>query len=815
MKSILGLLSLLILFATSTVKAQPKPTEVVTGSVKGVVMDSTLNQPIPYASIIISSGEDKIVTGGITNDDGSFNVEKIPEGNYNLKVQFIGYESFNHAISINRQNRDWDLGVVNLVPVASELDEVNIVAERTTIEQQIDRKVINVGKDLTTAGATASDIMNNIPSLSVDQQSGALTLRGNSNVQVMVDGKLSNIPTAQLLKQIPSTSIKKIELITNPSAKYNPEGMSGIINIVLHKNVNIGFNGDVNVGLSYEKNPKFNSGVNLNYRNGKFNFYSNYSNNFSVNSNYGNIYRPDDNSTQYFDIMDDDKSHLLKAGLDFYLNDKNTISVFTSQNRYNGENDGDVTILYPDNMSRNLTQLFTGENSNSSEQYNFDYKLEFEKEGHSIELEVDHNIYGGDEDSDFIFEGATPLSNYQDFVNTDRKRTTINLDYVNPLSESEKLEVGTQAILFNTDIGYSSTGLSFNGSGNLIPTPSTAFDYKRDIYSAYVTYGKNYEKWSYNVGARLERVNVAADTNSVRAFTNNYTQIYPSAFVTYNSSEKNQYQLSYSRRVDRPGVGQVNPIRQWSTPLITNYGNVNLQPQFTNSLEANYTRNMEKGSFTAGVFYRMIEDEINQAIFVDRFNLDRVILTFDNFENTSAYGFELSSNYKPFEWWSVNASFDLYNQTQKGLTETLDPAVENPTTEDIVMVTREIDNTAYNARIMNNFTVTKKLTLSAFGLYRGRAEGLQFKSKPMYFVNLGFRYSLWDDKGTFSINYNDIFNTMRARFSGKYPYSQIGEFNWESQTVFVGLSYRFGDSNFKAKKRKQREENEKSGGGIF
>lgn len=814
MKSNHGLLCLLFTLCTTLLFAQPKPNEVVTGSVNGVVLDADLNQPIPYATVIITSGE-QTITGGITNYDGAFEINKIPEGIYTLRVQFIGYEAFERDLKIDRDHRKHDMGNLNLSAVPAELDAVNIVAERTTIEQKIDRKVINVGKDLTTAGASAADIMNNIPSVNLDQQSGALTLRGNSNVQVMVDGKLSNIPADQLLKQLPSNSIKKIELITNPSAKYNPDGMSGIINIVLHKNVNIGFNGDVSAGLAYEKNPQFNSGLNLNYRNGKFNLYSNYSNTIAKRANYGTIFREGDNSTQFFDMLNDQNSHLLKVGLDVYLNDKNTLSVFTSQNSFKGTPGGNINIVYADDMTRNLMQDFGADMDNYSQQYNFDYKLDFEKEGHNIEFEADYNTFDADEDTFFDFTGATPLPDYEDFVDTKRDRTTLNLDYVNPLSESEKLEVGLQAILFNTDIGYSSTGQSYNAEGDLVPTPNTLFDYSRDIYSAYVTYGKNYEKWSYQAGVRAEQVNVAADTNSVRAFTNDYFELYPSAYVTFNPSEKNQYQVSYSRRIDRPGVGQVNPIREWSSPLVTEYGNVNLRPQFTNSLEANYTRSLDKGSITAGVFYRIIEDQINQAVYVDRFNLDRMVLTNDNFDSTTAYGFEVSANYKPTEWWSLNASFDLFSQTQTGISESLDPEIENPTAADIMLTEREVTNSIFNTRIINNFTATQRLTFTAFAMFRGPAESIQFRNKSMFMTNVGARYSIFDGKGTISLNYNDIFNTMKARFTAVSPYRVEGQFNWESNTVYVGFNYRFGDSKFRAKKRKNREDNEKDGGGLF
>ena len=815
MKSNHRLFGLLILLFSFTAFAQPKPVEVITGSVTGTVIDTHLNQPIPYATIVIAKASGETLMGGITNDDGDFEIKKIPEGNYTVKIQFIGYDTATHNLIIDREHRENNLGTIRLEAVAAELDAVNVVAERTTIEQKIDRKVINIGKDLTTAGATAADIMNNIPSVSLDQQSGALTLRGNSNVQVMVDGKLSNLSPDQLLKQLPSNSIKKIELITNPSAKYNPDGMSGIINIVLHKNATIGFNGDVSAGLSYEKNAQFNSGLNLNYRNGKFNLYSNYSNTISKNANYGTISREGDNSIQYFDMLNDRKSHLLKLGLDIYLNAKNTLSVFTSQNSFKGMPGGNIDIVYADDSSLNLMQDFGAAMDNYSQQYNLDYKLDFEKEGHNIEFEADYNTFDADEDTYFNFTGTTPLSDYEDFVDTKRARTTLNLDYVNPLSESEKLELGVQALLFHTDIGYSSTGQSFNASGNLVPTPDTQFNYSRDIYSAYVSYGKKYETWSYQAGLRAEQVEVAADTNSVRAFTNDYFELYPSAYITFNPSEKNQYQVSYSRRIDRPGVGQVNPIREWSSPLITQYGNVNLRPQFTNSLEANYTRSLKKGSLTAGVFYRIIEDQINQAVFVDRFNLDRIVLTNDNFDSTTAYGFELSSNYKPLDWWSINASFDLFNQTQTGIAESLNPAIENPTAADIIQTRIEVSNTVYNARVINNFTATKKLSLTAFAMFRGPNKGIQFENKSMFMTNIGARYSIWEGKGTLSLNYNDIFNTMKARFTGTNPYLIQGQFNWESNTIYAGFNYRFGDSKYRAKRRKQRDDNEASGGGIF
>ena len=807
----------LLCFSFTWALPDPENTDVRIGSINGKVVESSSGEPVAYAAIVVKSIEDgSTVTGGITKDDGSFELKKLPEGTFVFEVQFIGYKTHSSQVTISKQKRKIDLGTISLEEEAEELSGVEVVAERTTIEQKIDRKVVNVGKDLTTAGATAADIMNNIPSVNVDQQTGQLTLRGNSNVRVMVDGKLTNVPVEQLLRQLPSTSIKQIELITNPSAKYNPEGMSGIINIILHKNANIGFNGTLNGGFTYGQEAKYNSSIDLNYRKGKFNLYGNYGNNIGKYVNNGFINRPDENSRQEFEFLNDNTSHLFKIGVDFFLSDKHTISVFTNQNYFNGKADGTTEVTYADDPIRNQTQFFSPDNENHSQQYNFDYKWDFKKEGHNIELEVDHNRFEDDEVSEFRFTGASIFPDYTDFVDTKRDQTFINLDYVNPLDSISKLEAGLESRVFDSNIDYESTGLSFDSNGNLVPTPSTEFLYDMDIYSAYVTFGQNYEKWSYQAGVRIEDVEVKADTNQVRAFTDNYTELYPSAFVTFTPTEKNQFQISMSRRVDRPGLSQVNPIREWATPLISSFGNPSLRPQFTMSYETNYTRRFKNGSLTAGVFFRSVKDEINRALLIDRTDLNKVILTYDNFDDTSAYGVEVSSNYKPTKWWNFNASFDLYSQTQRGFTERLLTDTGSATPDDIVSEAVEVDNTAWNFRMNNSFIATKKLTFQLFAFYRGQNRTIQVDVDPMYMINMGARYKFLDGKATLSANFNDVFNTMRFSFEGSRPYPQNGKFFWESQNVFVGFNYRFGSGKNRALQRKRRDDNTKSdSGGIL
>lgn len=814
-----------VLFSFFTVQAtNTDPKDDKTGTISGRVLDATLKEPLPYVNIIIKNDAGKTVTGSITLDDGSFIIEKIEEGKVVVSIQYIGYKTVNKNITIGKGNYKVNLGDVLLEEEAEGLDEVTVVADVSTIQQKVDRKVITIGKDLTTAGASASDIMNNIPSVSVDQQTGNISLRGNENVRVMVDGKLSNVPIAQLLKQIPSTSIKQIELITNPSAKYNPEGMSGIINIKLHKNTQIGFNGNFNVGVTKEVFAKFNSSIDMNYRNGKFNFYGNYGNNIGKYDNFGGIDRLDDNTRQDFKFGNNNKSHLYKIGVDFYMNDKNTISFFTNQNIFQGDGFGS-TIITDNTFTQ--SQLFRNDSENSSGQYNLAYKHEFTDENETLDIEIDYNDFENDEIANFDFFNFSFPPNYVDNVDTKRNQTTVNVDYVKPINEKTKIEAGLEARLFDSDIDYSSTGQTFSSDANIIPTPSTDFTYNRDIYSAYFTFGKTLEKWNYQLGVRAEQVNVSADAlrtfddNSTELipFTNDYFQVYPSAFLTFNPSEKNSYQLSFSRRVDRPGLQQVNPIREWSTPRISSFGNTQLQPQFTNSMETNYTRQLKNGSITAGVFYRIIEDNINRYVYIDRtdVSLGNAILSFDNFDNTTAFGLELSTNYRPTKWWSLNASFDLYSQTQRGITEIIDTDdIDNATVDDIVRLDTEVDNVIWNLRAFNNFKVSKKLSFSLFTMYRGEEKGIQFTRLPMFMVNTGMRYSfLEDDRATFSFNYSDILNTMKFEFEGDTPYPSVGGFNWESNTWNIALSYRFGGNKYRALRRKQRDDNTKSGGGGF
>ena len=783
------------------------------GTVSGKITEKSNNAPLSYVTVSIKDNG-KVVSGVNTDDKGEFIIKNLALKSYTIEIQYIGFRKYVGSVILSENKKEATLKVA-LEEEATQLKGVNIVNERSTIEQKIDRKVITVGKDLTTAGASASDIMNNIPSVNVDQD-GKLSLRGNDNVRVLIDGRPSNIDPAQLLKQIPSTSIKKIELITNPSAKYNPEGMSGIINIILHKNANTGFNGSYSGGITFGETAKYNQSLDLNYKTGKVNFFGNVGQNFGTYFNDGYIKRFDQDILQKLDIKNENDSYLYKIGMDYLIDDHNTLSFYSNQNKSTGKGFVNTDIDYNngDPNIKNAYQKSKYSGPDDTGTYNLAYKHIFKKEGHTLDFEGNYNTTKKTQNADFDTKNTAPdntISNiiYNDLIKGDRKLSTLNIDYVNPLNEKTTLEAGAEARITKTGSDYT----------RINPTDPTEnqisnYTYDTNIYSAYVTFGQKYKKFSYQIGTRFESYKVAANLNHGETkFDDDYITLYPSAYFTYNLNEKNTFQISYSRRVDRPSLEQTKPIREFSTPLVTSYGNPELRPQFTNSVEINYTKTLEKGSVTGGVFVRSINDQISRILYPDDTdpNGNKQILSFTNYDSNTAYGFEASFNYKITKWWDISPSIDFSSIKQQGIVFSYDT-----TTSSSSPIERKITVSAFNARMNSNFKATKRLSFLLFGFYRGGVDGLQNNSKEMYKMDIGSRYTLLDNKMNISVRFNDVFDTMKYAFDAIYPYPQAGQFTWESQTVYLGLTYNFGGAKIKNLQRKQREDNtNKGGGGMF
>ena len=757
------------------------------GIIIGKILDKTSNEPLSYVNILIKE-DTKLVTGGITTAKGNFVINNLALKNYTVEIQFMGYKTIIKKVSLTAKDKTADLKTIFLEEDATQLSEVEIIKDRSIIEQKSDRKIINVGKDLLSAGATAAEILNNIPSVSVDQQNNEVSLRGNSNVRIFVDGKPTTVSAAQLLQQIPSSSIKQVELITNPSAKYNPEGMSGIINIVLNKNTKIGFNGNVNGGVTFGKTPKFNGSTDMNYRSGKFNLYGNYGLNSGKQARYGyvKILQPNEENDQKFDFDNTTTSNLIKVGFDFYLNEKNTISAYTTQNISDNRSNSITSVDFRNPLKTDINQLYNSKSDNYTQTYNLDYKKYFKKEGHTIELETTYNNNDDTENSVF----STPATNY---ITNNGENTQINLDYINPISKTDKLELGLETRIENTKNIF-----QLNNSSN------SDFRFDRKIYSAYGTYAKQIGKWNLQAGARFEKYNANALFRKVSendaTFEDDLFTIYPSAFANYAPNDKDSYNFSVSKRVDRPSIGQINPIREWSTPQIDSEGNPDLNPQFTNSIEFNYTRKTKIGSITSGVFYRHINAEITRTVFENPTDPEKIILSYDNLNDNNAFGIEVSGNLEFTKWYSANISFDAYNKTVKGYSEN---------------VYLEVNLTTFNGRISNTFKANKNLRFQLTGMYRGEDISIQVLRKPMWKVDAGSSLTVLKGNGTITARVSDVFNSMHFAFVRSEPKLSKGQFNWESQTAYLGFNYRFGSGKNKAIQRKTRDKNETQSGGGF
>jgi hypothetical protein len=417
-----------------------------------------------------------------------------------------------------------EIAPVYLEEEITELGGVIIESERSIVIQKIDRKIINISNDIASAGTNSLQMLENIPSIEVNHQSGTVCLRGNENVRVLIDGKPSNLSTAQILKQLPSSSVKSVELITNPSAKYNPGGMSGIINIILKKNTTIGFNGAISLGAEQNINRRPTGSLNYNYRTGKVNFYGNYGVDAGKFETFATFNREDKNLSQKIDYLDHSTSHYIKNGIDFYMNSKNTLSFYTTHNYI--DTDFFVNTITKENGNNTLNTENLSIYDINEQGYNLNYKLDLDDKGHSLEFEINHSESSSPQ-SDLMTETIRPESkiyNYSNTITNENRSLLLNIDYTKPLKNGT-LELGIEAInqkYFNHIVTDQEVE-----TGN---TPSTsargnsAFNYDRKMYSAYINFNTEYKKIGIQTGLRFEHFTVDGHfSNTVQSGTELYT----------------------------------------------------------------------------------------------------------------------------------------------------------------------------------------------------------------------------------------------------------------------------------------------------
>lgn len=807
----LPLLLLLQVFLVTSIYAQPNP-QAKNGRVTGKVTDASTQKPVEFASVmLLRPADSSIASGALTSENGQFVLENVAYGKYILKVQSISYDVFLLPnVSLSAENPSGYYPKIAIKPSATEMKEVVIEGEKRLIQTSIDRKIFNVDQIATTQGGSATDVLQQVPSVSVDND-GNITLRGSGNVTIFIDGKPSTLSGS--LENIPASSIEKVELLTNPSAKYDPQGMAGIINIVLKKERKPGYNGNItaNVGTG----NKANASTSINYNYGKANVSAMYSFRYNDVWRDGSGYRKQFLGNDIYGLEQMSRSenlsntHMIRLGLDYTINARNSFGISGSYNnnlRRDWEN-----ITYNEWVENGLTyKPYYRKNSLRDTDDNWDasvnYLHKFLKEGREFSLLG--SVSSEAETEDMLSEwqnmsGRLANDNFyalQNIINGQNNLISVlQADYITPLKNNRKFETGYKTTLRSLDndltgLQYDTTNFSWADKNNL----SNRFKYNEQVHAAYVNYAGTYKKWGYQTGLRGEQtiINTHQFVNNVND-DQSYFNLFPSAFLTYKIKESREIQLSYSRRINRPWLGALNPFPDYADPLNLRTGNPDLKPENIDAYELGYVAYSKKMTFTSSVYLRNTFNMMTRVRSIDSSGVSTT--TFANINSSANYGLELIANNNWFPWLTTTASANLFRTELSG---------------NIGQSEVENSNFTYMAKLNANIKLPKKIDFQLSGHYHGPTIFPQGEMKPMYAADAALKAPVLKGKGTISVSLNDIFNTRRFAFYSAGPgFAQDFTFKRETRILFVGFTYRFGNAKPMQNKQPRRQMNENNGDG--
>ena len=792
------------------------------GTITGRVVDSETKESLPFTTVAAFEG-DRLVTGTTTGDNGRFELE-LPYGTYRLVIQFLSYaEKRFDEVTLSAEQPQRQLGDVALAESEETLQAVEVEAQAMEMQLSLDKKVFNVSDNLATKGGTATDILDNIPSVAVDVE-GNVSLRGSDNVRILVDGKPSGLTGANALRQLPADLIERVEVITNPSARYEAQGMAGIINIVLKKERRNGLNGSIDVTTGWPHNHGL--GVNLNFRRKAANFFVNLGTRYRTNLGGGfndqiffnpNDFRLDDGESIRYSIRNQSTdrersewSNNIRLGSDFFLNDKNTLTASFLYNRGLGDNE---SVVYYDFLKaagepalRSTRQELEDEIDQNLE-WSLDYRRTFEEKNRVLTGSVQYRLNTETEDATynerfFFPNGETAkATDFQRSLNKENQNNTLlQLDYVDPLGEKGQWEAGMRTSFRRINTDYKVESLQ---DGNYLTLPGffNEFEYIEDIHAAYVQVGIKQEPFSYMLGLRAEYSIIDTRLREPDYISNrrDYLNLFPSAFATYSFSELASIQLSYSRRVRRPGFRELNPFRSFSDARNIRLGNPNLDPEFTHSLELGYLRNFTKGSLTSSLFYRHTDGVIQWY----RSSINDSDTTFSqpvNLGTRRDLGVEFVLSYDPFKWWTINQSFNVFRSVTEA--DLVEQALANERN-------LSVKTFGWQARLNSRMKFGNGLNFQQTFFYMAPQEIPQGRRLAMYMLNLGLSKDILKDKGTLTLSVDDLLNSRKWRSETETAnFHSNSEFQWRRRTLTLSLNYRINQerSNRRDNRRQQRQE---------
>lgn len=790
-------------------------------TVKGKAVDEKGDITLPFASVALLKPDKTPEKGGQTDLNGDFRFEGVKPGSYTLNISFVGYNPFSKTITITASQRVLDLGKLKVSKGSGALlNEVVVTAKKDVIQLGIDRKVFNADQSIVSQGGSAADLLATVPSVQVDLD-GNVSLRGTSNVRILIDGKPSTFGGGNItsvLQSLPASAIERVELITNPSAKYDPEGQSGIINIVLKKNQKIGVNG--NVSVSAGRFNSYNGNGSINYRDEKWNLSSNYSYRTGDRPGSGltntTFLNPAVNVAPYsFSNQISNRSgqnNTVKLGIERYFTEKTSVAI--SGNLSFGD-DVDRDDLNQQFLDKNKVLLDYGNGFTNQDQVEngYDLNLDFVQKFKKPKEELTGNFSYGNSNQDqnekivqnfFKNNGevsATRISsNRRNDVTEDTKSYNLQLDYVLPLSKESKFETGYRSTLkYNDENQISDTLITNSQNYNRDNRQSNLFQLEDLVHAVYVNYQNQISKnFGFQLGLRTEQAYLnttitGLDVNGQPLITPSkldYLRVYPSIFLTQKFKGDNQLQLSYSRRVNRPRGYQTNPFPDRSDRYNIRIGNPNLRPEDIHSFEFSYAKFWPAVTFTSSVYFRQVNDVVQSIRDNNPSELGGTISRYYNLARNRSLGLELISRADLSKNINLTGNLNFFQSYFKG---------------DANLGINDNSGFNWNGNLTSNFTITKGLSAQASMFYMAPRTLPQGTFKQMASVDAGLKQDVLNKKGSISFNIRDIFNSRRY---GLYTDNGLFIQDWErrrqGRIYNLTFSYRFGKQIFDAKKSQKR-----------
>ncbi|MFZ9235292.1 MAG: TonB-dependent receptor domain-containing protein [Algoriphagus sp.] len=737
------------------------------GKLRGTVLESGKASPLPFATVGVYTQKDSLVGGGIADEKGNFEID-LPLGTFFALVEFMGFEALkSSSFTLNPKQNTMDLGTISLQSSTADLDEVVVQGEKTLMELSLDKRVFNVGKDLANAGGNASDILMNLPSVAVDPE-GNVRLRGSANVRILIDGKPSGLVSfkgSSGLRQLPANLVERVEVITNPSARYEAEGMAGVINIILKKDNKQGFNGSGEVIVGSPLNLGLTA--NLNYRKNRINWFVNYGLANRVSPGRGKLYQEvyqEDGSSlllqQRSTSTVNSLNNSLRAGLDYFFSEQSILTASYVWRRSDAHRITDIRYEdYRNTLDNYLGYALRRQDETEDEPNKeaiLNFKKRFDQKGKELNATFTYLNYWERSNQLFTQNSFNPAGQTlpkgaltQTSLNDEyENQYLLQVDYTQPFATKGKIETGIRTSFREMENDYIVQEKQESGIFETIDGLDNVFLYDENILALYGIVGNEWAKWSYQAGIRAEYTDI--ETRLVETKESNprsYTNLFPSGHLNYKANEKNAFQLSYSRRIRRPVYNDLSPYVTFSDQRNFFSGNPNLNPEFTDSYELGHILYGEKSTLFSTVYYRNTQDKIQRIRTVGD-NGFSVTAPY-NLVGEESYGLEFSGDYVASSWWKLDFNANFFYAVVDG--SNLNQNFQATTTS---MLFRQ----------SSRFTLPKGWELQVRGNYEARRKTAQGVQKGIFFLDLSASKKILNQRGTLILNVADVLNSRINRY---------------------------------------------------